>query len=144
MIVYGKEKFMFNLMSELRISTEDTQSEVMQQPRAYGFLAMLEKKLNARAEELKLEKDRVWGQRFVHYLTSDKTKYFKKMGKYPAQDVARALADQDEEYISIHKQFIKTKEDKETIEVCVKAFDQRANMLQTLSANERTEKRINN
>lgn len=139
-ITYGDEKFLYNLITELKISRSDYQKELITQPQAYGFLSMLREKLVAEVEQCKLEKEKVWSERVVFYLTSEKSKYFKKMDKKCPQDVAKAYADSDPQYIDAATKWINRKRDLGSIDASVKAFDQRASMLQTLSANKRSER----
>lgn len=138
-IKYEGETFIFNLVSELKFEKQNINSEIIEQPQAYGFLTMIHKKLIARAKEVEVDLERVYATRYIHYLTSDSTSYFKKHGQ-PNATTAKELTKKDSEYIEAARNLIKAEEDRDLIDGCVKAFEQRAFLLQTYSANKRKER----
>jgi hypothetical protein len=137
---FNGEKYLFNLDSEIAITKENLDGDIITQPRSYAFLSVLHKKLIAKAKNLEVDMNRIYSKVYYKYLTSTDTHYYKKMSSYPTTTVAKELAMKDLEYIEICRAFIKAEEDRDIAEVCVKAFEQRAFLLQTLSANQRKER----
>lgn len=130
-ITYNGEKIRFNLFRELRITDANIDREIKYQPSHYGFLALLHKKLLTRFEELKTEKNRLWG----HLYLSAKEKVH--AGRPYNDEMCKAYADSHKKYIAAHKACIQAKDDADTIFAIVKAFEQRKDLIQTLSSNNR-------
>lgn len=140
-IEFEGEKFLFNLAKEVRIVRLHLDREIIEHPPIYGFLTTLHKKLILKTKEAELELEKVCAERFLFYLMSTKSRYYKDMGATPNSTTAKELVKKDIEYLKIAQECIKLNGNKEIIEACVKAFEQRAFLLQTLSANNR--KQIN-
>lgn len=140
-IKHGDELVKFNLLLELKIDVDRLNPQIQRQPALYSFLSVLHKRYISLAKTLEKEKKRVWAERFIYYLTSTNCKYYKKMGFHPSQKIAESLVEVDELYQKSIRDLIKAEESQDILETCVKSFEQRASMLQTLSANERNEKK---
>jgi hypothetical protein len=139
-IKFEGETFIFNLVSEVKITKTTMNSEIMEQPQAYAFLTMLHKKLIAHAKQVEVDLERVYGERYMFHSTSTKSRFYKDMASYPNATAAKELVKKDALYIEAARNLIKAEEDRDTIEACVKSFEQRAFLLQTLSANNRKER----
>jgi hypothetical protein len=135
------EKFLFNLAKEVRLTRLHIDKEIIEHPPIYGFLTTLHKKLILKCKEAEIELEKVSAERFLFYLTSQKSRYYKDMASYPNSTTAKELVKKDVDYLRIAQTYVKLNGDKDIIESCVKAFEQRAFLLQTLSANNR--KQIN-
>lgn len=139
-IGYGDEHFKFNLFLETQIKNEKLNTALEEQPTSYSFLTMLHKKLIRRAKDYKRDADSTWAKRFIFYKTSTKSPFYKDNHRNPSDDMARAYVDKDEEYTKALSELNKAEEDRDVIEACVKAFEQRKDILQTLAANTRNER----
>lgn len=137
---FNGEKIKFNLYKELAIKKASITNEAIEQSQSYGFLVMLLKRLIKKVNDLEVEQEKIFSERFIYYLTSTKSSYYKAQGRYPAQDTSKHLATKDELYYQACLKLNQAKEKKDLIESAVKAFEQRASMIQTISANERKEK----
>lgn len=133
-IKYGKELVSFNLGAELKIDENKINHQLKTQPTYYGFCLMLHKKLVTRFEEAKMIRKKVYGRLFLY------AKENKKMNGRPySDDAAQLYVESHAKYINATKDCIKTKDDADALYTCIKAFEQRAFLLQSLSANNRRE-----
>jgi len=132
-IYYQGEKITFSLWDEVKISEEAMDKEIKTQPSHYGFLLLLQKKLNTRFEDLKRRRKKVYGQLLV------KAKEMKVGPRLMNDDTARAWVESHPKFNKITKLCIKAKDDADTIYAAVQAFQQRKDLLQTLSSNRRKE-----
>lgn len=131
-VEYGDEKITFNLMKELKINEAMIEKELKEQPSLYAFLFMLHKKLLTRFEELKVEKNKVWGHLFL------KAKEEQSHGGRPFNDeMCKAWVETQPKYIRAQRACIEAKDQADLIFSAVKGFEQRKDNLQTLSANNR-------
>jgi hypothetical protein len=131
LVTYGDEKFSFNLYEELVIDEDKINSEAQSQPSSYAFLNMLYKKLFRlhKQSEYKLEKK--YKKLFLRY-KKDKDPL---SGKSMANDMVEAMVVVNPEYQEILAEHLELEGQLMAIEVCVKGFEQRVNLIQTLSAN---------
>lgn len=132
-ILYGTNNITFNLQKELLISENENNlnKELKFQPASYGFLILLHKKLLTRFEQIKQRRKKVYSSAYL------KAKETLVSGRYASDDMSRAKADTDKKFIKLTKLAIKAKDDADTIFACMKAFEQRKDLLQTLSSNNR-------
>lgn len=134
-ITHEGEKFTFNLYKELRIRNESLMNkDLQQQPSYYGFLMVLHKKLLSSFEELKSDRKKTYGQLFF------KAKGEKLNGRPLSDDLAKAWVEKHSKYILATRACITAKDQADTVYSCVRAFEQRKDLLQTLSSNIRREK----
>lgn len=135
-IQYGDEKITLNLLSELRINPDQINDEIKRQPSKYGFLLLLHKKLLTRFEEIKTERKKVYGKL---YMRAKETKQA-STGRPMSDDLAKAWVESHKKYVDITMLCIKAKDDADTIFSCVRAFEQKKDLIQSLSSNIRNEK----
>jgi hypothetical protein len=133
-IQYGDEKISFNLLKELAVSEETINSELKLQPSKYGFCLLLHKKLLTRYEQLCKERKRMWGKLF--YMAKE-TKG--SNGRLMSDDLAKAYVEKHKDYATLTKACIQAKDDADTIYACIKSFEQRKDVIQTLSSNIRSQ-----
>lgn len=126
---YGDELIKFNLAAEVKINLDMVEQELINQPTYYSFLIMLQSKLIRKFKDHQLE---------VRALFARKYESAKEEGEN--NELSRELAYSSEEYIEAHKTLNKYEQDMNDIIGCVKAFEQRKDLLQTLSANIRKER----
>lgn len=132
-IKFNGEVIKFNLFEEVTISQNMIDKEIRVQPSHYAFLLLLHKKLLTQFEDLKLERTKIYSQKFLQ------AKSELHNGRPLNDDMCKAHANSDEEFVMATKRCIKAKDDADTIYACVKAFEQRKDLLQTLSSNLRKE-----
>ena len=129
-IQLGEERIVFNLKDELSFNNDSVNSELKDQPNHYAFIAMLHKK----ALVLKREKERVLektrSRLFSQYKSQEKM----------ANDLAEAMVTKSKEYQDKYKEFLSVSADVDILEVCVRSFEQRSMLMQTVSANIRRDK----
>jgi hypothetical protein len=126
----GDERIVFNLKDELSFDNDSVNLELKDQPNHYAFIAMLHKKalVLKRERERILEKTR--SRLFSQYKSQEKM----------ANDLAEAMVYKSKEYQDDYKKFLAVSADVDILEVCVRAFEQRSMLMQTVSANIRRDK----
>lgn len=134
-IKYNGETFKFNLNEELSINTTKLNQEIKEQPSYYGFLLLLRNRLLTVKEDLELEKDKVYAHQYLK--TSDAINPSTNRPYSDKAAVQKALS--AKAYIEASQKFLKAKQDHNDINSCVIAFEQRSNLIQTLSSNLRKE-----
>lgn len=134
-IQYGKETFEFNLFEELKINETIIDRELKEQPSHYGFILLLQKKLTTRFEDLKLERKKIWGELTI----KAKSKMQQNTQRPYTDDMCKAWVESHKLYILASQNCIRAKDDADSIFACVKAFEQRKDLLQTISSNRRKE-----
>lgn len=132
-VQYGNELITFNLNSELRINDDDLQGELITQPKYYGFLLLLQKKLTTEFEILKQRRKTIWAKLYLRA----KGKMIEGTARQYTEEMAKSWADSHKDFQRITSQCIAAKDDADTIFAAVKAFEQRKDILQTLSSNNR-------
>jgi hypothetical protein len=132
---YNGELITFNLASELRINPDIINENLKVQPGYYGFCLLLHKKLLSRFEQLKADRDAIYGSIF---LNAKETKIMN--GRPYSDDAAKAYTESHSRFKKITTECIKAREDADVILAAVKGFEQRMQILQSMSANIRNEK----
>ena len=133
-ITLSGEHFKFNLFQELIIGEDEFLNDNLKtQPSYYGLLLVLHKKLLTSFEELKTERKRIYGKLFF------KAKRETLNNRPLSDDLAKCWVEKHKEFIFISRQCIKAKDNADTIYACVKAFEQRKDLMQTLASNRRKE-----
>ena len=132
-IRYKNEDFEFSLWQELSIDEDNIEKELKTQPSYYGFLLLLQKKLNTRFEDFKRRRRKVYGKLLL------RAKSQKVGSRFMNDETARAWVESHPQFDKITKLCIKAKDDADTIYAAVQGFQQRKDLLQTLSSNRRKE-----
>ena len=135
-IRYGDEIFKFNLYQETRIEENSINKELQNQPSSYSFLIMLHKKLIGIKSIAEALKDRAYAKAFIGY----KTKIDDSTGRATSKEVAKEKAQINKRYTEAEDEYLRANTNCNIIEACVRAFEQRKDILQTLSANQRKER----
>ena len=130
-IKYGDETFSFNLNREVIVDENRINDEIKNQPSAYAFLGMLHKKLIRVAQDKKREMDKTYANLFIKYKDSTDT----NTGRPIANDLAKEKVIASRRYQISIEEHHKAQENAEILEVCVRTFEQRYSLIQTLSAN---------
>lgn len=134
-INYGGKVFEFNIYEEAKISEEAIEREITTQPSKYALLFILHKKLLAKFETLKQNRKGLYGRLLG-------------VAKTRTSSNGRPLTDKGSEaWVEAHKKYkkatedcIKAKTDADILQGCVRAFEQRKDLMQTLSSNIRKER----
>lgn len=135
-IKYGDELFKFNLYEELVINENKINNELKQQPSYYGFMGLLLIKLQRSKDDAEAEVNKKEAMLFVKY----KTELDPLTNRPYSKDLTEALVIDNDEYQQALKVFNKVKESVGIISMCLKSFEQRSHLLQSLSANRRNER----
>lgn len=132
---YKGEKFIFKLSEELQINEKKINSEIKDQPSYYGFLKLLQSKLISEKEDNERKVDYIYAR--LYKLNSEKIN--PKTKRFFSDKAVIQLVLQNDKYNKALKKAIKSREDLNIINSCVRAFEQRAELIQTISANLRRE-----
>ena len=135
-IFINGERIRFNLFRELKITEEKVSLELKNQPSYYGFITMCHKTLLKELMDLQVEEKKIYSLAYI----TNKNKINPETQRVNSDDVAKSKAEKDINYLKIQRLVISKKYDVNRLENCVRAFEQRAGMMQTLSANIRNEK----
>ena len=134
-IQLGEEVFTFNLYEELAITEARINAELLTQPSSYAFVGMLHKKLLRSIDDRKLEATKAWSRAYLWW-KNEKNDYDKPY----SDDYCRAQADIDKEYLDAVAAWNDLKEKASVLEICVRSFEDRKDLIQTISANNRKER----
>jgi hypothetical protein len=134
-IQYGDDLIKFNLYSEIKIDENLINDELQSQPSVYAFLTMLHKKLIKSAKEAEAHKKQLWAKLYLKYKDG-----VGQYGRAPSDDVCKAKVEKNKEYQEAIKLLIIAESNRDDIQACVEVFEQRKDILQTLSANQRKER----
>ena len=134
-VKYGKEEFKFNLYKELIIDENTLNRELKEQPSLYGFLTLLHKKLIRIKEDKETEVNKIYADVYIDM----KNNRNQLTGKPNADDLCKQTAIADTDYNNAKKVLSKATEQANIIGSCVRSFEQRKDVIQTLSANLRKE-----
>lgn len=133
-IRYNGELVKFNLAKELRIMEHSINNEIKKQPTKYGFCLLIHKGLLTRFELLKSKRDKIYGRLFF------KAKGQSLRGRPLSDDLCKQWVLKHDQYIQVTRECIKAKDSVDKIYACIRAFEQRASLMQTISSNTRSEK----
>lgn len=134
-ITYGKEVFNFNLYDEVSVNENIINSQIKEQPSSYAFISMLHKKLIRIKNDKEKEMEKIYAKMFIKY----KSEPDPQTGKPYSVDNAKYMAIKSNAYNEAVEAYHDAEERAEIMGTCVKAFEQRTFLLQTLSANIRKE-----
>ena len=134
-ISHGTEEFKFNLFEELQINESIISKEIKDQPNSYAFLAMLQTQLVYLKDRAKVSEEKIYNRLYDLF----KTKINSNTNRPNSDDVAKAKAMKHPKYVKARNKTLSLSKQLGTISNCVKAFEQRSSLIQTLSANKRKE-----
>ncbi len=131
-IKLGDEVFTFNLHEELAITEDRVQAELLVQASSYAFVGMLHKKLLSVIEDRKLTASNKKASSYLWWKGE-----VNETGRPYSDDYCWAQAEVDKEYAKAMEELNEAKEKANILEVCVRAFEERKDLIQTVSANNR-------
>lgn len=127
----GDETFKFNLNEELMISEEKINNETLVQSSSYAFLSMLYQKLIKASKDAEMEAKKTRAQKFLNW----KQDINPETQRPYNDETASCYAEVDKKYQEVLKKWLETQEKCNFLGACVKAFEMRKDLIQTLSAN---------
>lgn len=132
---FGDEKFNFNLYNELVINENKINDEIVNQASSYAFLNMLYKKLVRVYSDKDQQLRKKRSQLFIKF----KSELDPLTSRPYNNDLAEDMVIKNKAYQELQKEVNEAQHQLDILEVCVKAFEQRYSLIQTLSANIRKE-----
>lgn len=132
---YGEEDIRINIARESRINEDTIEEEIKKQPSSYAFLSMLHKRLLTKFELLKLSRKSLYGR-----LLAEAKKRTGPSGRPLSDNDAKAWVECHKKYIKASEGCIMARDKADQLFSAVRAFEQRAALLQTLSSNLRRER----
>lgn len=130
-ISYGEEEFHFNLFRELVVDEDKINKEIQEQSSAYAFLAMLHKKLIRVTKDKKAEMEKAYAKAYV----TNKSTIDPDTNRLYPKETAKEMAIKDKKFQKTIEAYHQAEENSNILDACVKSFEQRKDLIQTLSAN---------
>lgn len=130
-IKLGTELFKFNLYEELKVDENIINDEIGSQSTIQAFLGTLFTKL----DRIKMDKEREMEKTFAELFVRYKGEVDSVLARYPSDDLTKQKVIKTKKYQEAYKAYIQARENLNIIKTCVESFDQRAFLMQTLSAN---------
>lgn len=128
-IKYNEHIFKFNLDQELRIGENRIAEHLKNHTRGYAFVAMLHKKLIIKVRDEQKNFNREKYKVLAHLKPNYKT-----------VKEAEANASKSVNLIKLERSILELEEARDVLEVAVRTFEMRKDLIQTLSANIRKER----
>lgn len=139
-ILYGGKTVKFNLYKELKIDENTINSDLENQPQIYGFITMLHNYFVKATKAAEKDKDESYGKAIERLLTSTGSIYYKERSNYPPANLAKELAKKDKFYLKKYQKVIDMADTRDRLKNIVESFEQRASLMQTISANIRKDR----
>lgn len=134
-IRYEKESIRINVAQAARIREADIEGEIKNQPSYYAFLFMLHKRLLTKFELLKLKRKSLFSRLYAE--AKDRTG---KNGRPLSETAVKAWVEGRKQYLQASEKCIRARDEADQLQAAVRAFEQRKDLLQTLSSNIRKER----
>lgn len=128
-ITYNGEIFRFNLYDEVRISEASLNKEIKVQPSYYGFISMLHTRITNDYNRLLHKRDLIGDKLFL------RAKKTLVNGRFTSDDVATKTMATHPKYVALEDKVLATKATLNILNTCLKSFEQRKDLLQTLASN---------
>lgn len=129
-VKYQGKIIRINITKELSINESIINSQLKDSPSSYAFLCMLKNKYIKKRDKLDREKEIAYSEAWLYYKSSDS-----KMNN----DTANHKANTNKKYISIYNKWQKISNIVENLISICRAYENRENILRTISANLRKE-----
>jgi len=127
-LVINGDKIKFNLFKELVINPNILNRELRDQSISHSFLVIAHKNMVKSLSDHELEVKRYTAKKWTDLKGGE--------GRQTKDDLRQRI-EADPRYIMMQKKSIKLTYQKDILEACIRSFEQRSSMLQTLSANTR-------
>lgn len=129
-VKYQGKIIRINITKELSINESIINSQLKDSPSSYAFLCMLKNKYIKERDKLDREKEIAYSEAWLYYKSSDS-----KMNN----DTVNHKANTNKKYISIYNKWQKISNIVENLISICRAYENRENILRTISANLRKE-----
>lgn len=129
-VKYQGKIIRINITKELSINESIINSQLKDSPSSYAFLCMLKNKYIKERDKLDREKEIAYSEAWLYYKSSDS-----KMNN----DTANHKANTNKKYISIYNKWQKISNIAENLISICRAYENRENILRTISVNLRKE-----
>ena len=129
------ETIKIDLNEELSISETRINKELHDQPTHFAFLSMLLVKMKKELTKSQVDLDKIKGELFIEY----KRSIDQETGRPYSNDLAEANVLLEEDYMKAQNRVIEREEQFGIVKAAVDAFNQRKDLIQSLSANLRKE-----
>lgn len=133
-IDFNGEEIKFNLFRELAVDENLIAEEIKNHTSNYALLSMLHKKFIKRVKDLKLDLTKTEAELYKKYKTQPG-----EGNRAKSKDLAMAEVESDKTYLIKSKKLVDAEYHRDIIETCVRGFETRKDLLQTISANLRRE-----
>jgi hypothetical protein len=134
-IEYDDEVIKFNLNQELQIKEVNINQDLKNQPAIYSFVSMLHKKMLKAKADKQNELEKAYARSYINI----KSALDPNTNRPYSNDTAKEQAILDIKYQRLLKSYNNISDKVNVLEVCVKSFEQKAFLIQTISANLRKE-----
>lgn len=134
-ITYAGKRYRFNLYTELQVKELNLNKVIKSHASSYSFLTQLNNELIYQYELLEKNVERTYSKMYAEY----KEKKSPTTGRPYSDDMCKAKVLASKAYKKVIVEMLTIKKHKGTLDRCVKAFETRAFLIQTLSANVRKE-----
>lgn len=124
---YNGKLYTFNLYDELRVEDNTLNREVREQSISFAFLLVLLKRLQGRASNLEFEIKKIKAKLWLKSKANSTDRMTKEDLKLKVDSNPKVLLKE--------KHYLKLKSEIDLLEASIRAFEQRSNQIQTLSAN---------
>lgn len=135
-VKYEGKRYKFNLFDETQVKEVTLNTELKKHASSYYFLLQLRNKLERQKDLLEAEEERTLNRLFVQY----KNRQNDATGRPNSDDMAKALALSSKLYKEAKHAAIIAKHDYNSLRDAVRAYENRKEIMQSLSANLRKEK----
>lgn len=135
-IRYEKEEIIINLAKAAKITEDNIEAEIKNQPSYYFFLFSLHKKLLTKFELLKLQRKSTYGR--LYAIAKDRKS--SSTGRFLTETAVKAWVESHKKYLQASEACIRARDQADAVLGAVRSFEQRKDLLQTLSSNIRKER----
>lgn len=115
-----------DIIKELQINPNRINSELTEQPSSYYFLCLLKNKHISERDRLEVERDSAFSSAYVAA---------KESNPNVNNDTAEHKARKSKPYVIACERYIQAKEEAQNLLDICKSFEQRGNLIQTISSN---------
>lgn len=135
-LTYKGEKIDIDLAKELVINRSEISQALRSQPLSYGFLTGLHAHLKKDERRAELEYKRAYSDRYIRL----RKKTNPTTNRPYSDDMCKEMANLDTKVRLLENEAVSLKSKVLIVESAIRSFEQKKDMLQTLSANSRKER----
>lgn len=132
-IKIGDERLVINLSEELMVKESELDDSLASAPAHYSYLSAIYSKVLRKKLDLAVEKDAAYSRAYMYF----KSSINEETNRPYNDDMAKAEALQDPEYLGVCNQLNEETEKANILYSATKAYEFKINLMQTISANNR-------